>query len=209
MCVLKLNLNLFRDNILNATYTHILLLIFLCFLVPYTASKMAQGVPGLLHVREQTGLKEFGRCITVADNPRAKLMYYLHSVTNVITLDDADVRRLRNYGNYASLTDDDTRTLLAIVVLLSPDELMDKVFFQSDELCGMYDNKFFEVKQVSHVLAITGNVVIGGERKRVNKIMTFRKSWLRENYLEPLQQLRYLVAPADEKKKDKSSCSIL
>ena len=36
------------------------------------------------------------------------------------------------------------------------------------------------------MLAVSDNVLIGGERKRVAKIMLFKRSWLEDNYISPL-----------------------
>ncbi|KAK2553996.1 hypothetical protein P5673_024706 [Acropora cervicornis] len=80
----------------------------------------------------------------------------------------------------------ETDALLAMVILFSPDKLMGKVFFP-DEDCGGRTNQFFELSSVSHMLAVTDNILIGGERKRVAKVMLFKMSWLENNYLTPLR----------------------
>ena len=91
-------------------------------------------------------------------------MYYLNCVASVIQLDDRALSRLRNYQNYYLLSDEETDALLAFVILFSPDELIGKVFFPSED-CGGGSNQFFELSAVSHMLAVADNIVIGGERK--------------------------------------------
>lgn len=140
-------------------------------------------------VAESVGVKDFGRDISLPENPKAKLMYYLDCVAVVIQLNDPILRRLRSYRNYSSLTEAETDALLAFVVLFSPDELIGKVFFPSED-CGGGSNQFYELNAVSHMLAVTDNILIGGERKRVAKVMFFTRLWLEYNYLVPLRSFQ-------------------
>ena len=137
-------------------------------------------------VAQRVGMRDVSRTVTVPDNARAKLMYYLSCVKTVIQLNDSPLRRLTDYHNYQLLTDPEIDALLAMVILFSPDELLGKVFFP-DEDCGGWNNQFFELTAVSHMLAVTDNILIGGERKRVAKVMFFQRSWLDNNYLTPLR----------------------
>ena len=137
-------------------------------------------------IGEQVGIKETGVNVTVPASPTAKLMYYLNCVAIVIQLDSPNLNRLRNYRSYYLLNDTEIDALLALVLLFSPDELIGKVFFPSED-CGGSSNTFFELSSVTHMLAVTDNVLIGGERKRVAKIMLFKRSWLENNYISPLR----------------------
>ena len=132
-----------------------------------------------------TGIKNAGTKVTVPGNPTAKLMYYLDCVAIVIRLDSPNLNRLRNYGSYHLLNDAEIDALLALVALLSPDKLVGKVFFPSED-CGGSRNKFLELSSVTHLLAVSNNVLIGGERKRVAKIMLFQRCWMQDNYFSPL-----------------------
>ena len=136
-------------------------------------------------IGERVGIKEMGTDVTVPDSPTAKLMYYLDCVALVIKLEDRNLDRLRNYRSYYSLNDTEIDALLALVLLFSPDELIGKVFFPSDDLRGS-SNKFFELSSVTHMLAVSDNVLIGGERRRVAKIMLFKRYWLEYCYIAPL-----------------------
>lgn len=140
-------------------------------------------------VSQRIGVKDISRNVTVANNSKAKLMYYLSCVKTVIQLDNSTLQRLTDYHNYHLLTDPETDALLAMVILFSPDELLGKVFFH-DEDCGGGSNQFFELSAVSHMLAVTDNVLIGGERKRVAKVMFFKRSWLDNNYFTPLRSFQ-------------------
>ena len=140
-------------------------------------------------VRERVGIKDTTVSATVPNNPKATLMYYLHCVATVLELDNPNLWRLRDYQNYRSLTDADIDVLLVLVILFSPDELIGKVFFHSED-CGRFSNQFFELSAVSHMLAVSDNILIGDERKRVAKVMFFKRSWMDTNYFTPLRSFQ-------------------
>ena len=114
--------------------------------------------------RQEVGVREIGRRVTVPQNSTARLMYYLDCVAVVIELDSPNLRRLRDYTNYFLLSDAEIDALLALVILFSPDELIGRVFFPSED-CGGFSNQFFELSAVSHMLAVSDNILIGGERR--------------------------------------------
>lgn len=138
-------------------------------------------------IGERVGIKDTTTSVTVPASPTAKLMYYLDCVAVVIKLDDRNLNRLRNYGSYYLLNDTEIDALLVLVLLFSPDVLIGKVFFPSED-CGERRNKFIELSSVTHMLAVSNNVVIGGERRRVAKIMFFKRCWLEDNYILPLRE---------------------
>ena len=140
-------------------------------------------------IGERVGIRDITRDASIPQNPKAKLMYYLNCVATVIQLDDPALSRLKNYQSYYLLSEEETDALLALVILLSPDELIGKVFFPSED-CGRYTNKFLELSAVSHMLAVANNIVIGGERKRVGKIMFFQRSWMETYYLTPIRSFQ-------------------
>ena len=140
--------------------------------------------------RLQIGLRATGTTVTTPDAPEAELMYYLNCICCVLQLDNtAQMRRLRDYREYYLLDEDDLMALLLMCILLSPDELIGKCIFQDDDMCGDSNNEFYEISAVNTSLVVTDSIVIGGERRRVQKIMVFKMSWLRSNYFEPLQRL--------------------
>jgi len=135
---------------------------------------------------ERVGIKDTTRSVTVPANPKAKLMYYLDCVATVIQLDNPNLSRLRNFSSYYSLSDEETDALLILIVLLSPDKLIGKVFFHRED-CGGRSNQFFELSAVTHMLAVSDNVLIGGESKRIAKIMFYQRSWMENNYIAPFR----------------------
>ncbi|XP_045207343.2 uncharacterized protein LOC123559516 [Mercenaria mercenaria] len=139
--------------------------------------------------RTEVGVKEFGRTVTISNDPKARLMYYLDCMCVVLDLSDtANLTRLRNYGQYYLLSEAETDALVSLCFLLSPDELSGKVIFQDDSMCGDSNNSFFEISAVQHNLLLSDSIIIGGQRRHVSKIMAFKQQWLITNWVTPMQQ---------------------
>lgn len=115
-------------------------------------------------------------------------MYYLDCVATLIELDNPNLNRLRNFQNYYFLNDAETDALLTLVVLLKPDELIGKIFFPKEDLPS--NNEFYELSAVSHMFAVSENMVIGGKRTRAAKIMCFKRCWLENFYITPIMSFR-------------------
>lgn len=72
------------------------------------------------------------RVVTVPNHPVAKLMYYLDCVCDALQIDRSDsedIEELRNYQNYQYLSEQQRTELMVLCTMLSPDVLLDKVFF--------------------------------------------------------------------------------
>lgn len=139
-----------------------------------------------LHVKA-TGVSD-----SIPENPRAKLMYYLSCVCNALQLDTSDTMgtsRLKDYQNYYSLTEEEKKKLLVFCGMLSPDVLLNKVFFKNDRMCGDSNNEFYDIGTVSNQMVVSRSIVIEGQTINIRKIMTFKMVWLRKFYIEPLQAL--------------------
>ena len=137
--------------------------------------------------REQVQIKATGGSTTVPNSPIAKLMYYFECVCSCVAdSDDPSIKRLRAYQtNYNSLSSAEKSALLTLCLALSPDKLMNSVFFLNEDINGA--NKFFEVSAVSTKLLVSDSLLIGGQRKRVRSIMMFKKEWIERYYLQPLK----------------------
>ena len=137
-------------------------------------------------------VKKTGVSVSVPDNPKAKLMYYLNCICNALDLDTSDsqsLQQLRDFKNYWALDEDEVTQLLFLCNMLSPDVLLNKVIFNDDEMCGDSANEFYEIGAVRNRMVVSNSIMIGGQTRRVNKIMTFKMSWLRNNYLTPMETL--------------------
>ena len=134
-------------------------------------------------------LKDTSSSESVPNDDRARLMYYLNCLCSVLKLDDnADINRLRRYQNYF-LSRSDRDLLIRLCFLLRPDVLLNKCIFKNNRMCGNSGKKFFDLEQVRDSLSIAGNIMIGGQNRRVTKIMTFKLEWLDRNWTEPMKAL--------------------
>jgi hypothetical protein len=135
------------------------------------------------------GVREYGTTVSVPDNDVARCMYYLNCVCAVIDYDDTSIRRYTNYQRYWALSADEIEIVYKLCLTLSPDEFEDKVFFQSDAMCGSTGNNFFEINQVRNRLGVIGSILVAGRTRQVTKIMTYKVSWIRTNYFGPMNRL--------------------
>ena len=147
--------------------------------------------------RTEISVKRTGEPCTISNNDIAKLMYYFDCVCTCVQPDNSDtICRLRNFNNYASLSSDEEAQLLALCLALSPDKLIGSVLFPSSD-CGRSNNKFLELSAVSTNMVVSDSFLIGGQRKKIQKIMMFEKCWIERNYLNPLSSIvRRQRAPA-------------
>ena len=141
--------------------------------------------------RTEIEIKKTGVACTIPDNPTARLMYYFNCVCTCVEADsDSTIRRFRDYDNYYRLSEEEKAQLMILCLALSPDKLLGSIFFPADEsdLDG-YGNDFYEINAVSTKLVVTESILIGGQQKKVTKIMMCKRSWLEKNYLNPLRSL--------------------
>ena len=137
----------------------------------------------------QFGIKDVSHDVNIPNNDVARLMYYLNCVCFTISYTDNDIRRFCNYNNWSVLSNEDIRMLVVLCHTLNPTVFIDKVFFQSDALCGNYNNRFLEINQVRTQLLAVESIVIAGRRCQVNKIMTYKVSWMENYYINPMKNI--------------------
>ena len=170
--------------------------------------------------RTQIEIKKTGTQTSVPDNPTAKLMYYLNCVLTCVEADkDSTMCRLTDYkNNYSSLSNEEEAMLLILCLALSPDKLIGSIFFpvEDSELDGLSSNAFFEVKAVNTKLVVAESILIGGQQKKVQSIMMFKKRWIEDNYLDPLtsfqrsqQQSHHPALPPPQPQSRDSGCNIM
>ena len=148
--------------------------------------------------RTEIQIKKIGTtAVTVPDNPIAKLMYYLNCICSCVEADDdPTICRLKDYENYLSLSNEEEAKLLILCLALSPDKLIGTILFPADDLNDGLNNEFFELSAVSTKLVVAEFLLIGGQQKRVQQIMMFKKSWIERNYIDPLLSVERDRRPA-------------
>ena len=169
--------------------------------------------------RTQIEIKKTSSSCTVPDNPKAKLMYYFNCVCSCVEPgNDSTIRRLRDYKNYWSLSNEEEAQLLILCLALSPDKLLGSIFYPAEDIdC---DNEFYEVSAISTKLVVAESLLIGGQQKKVQSIMMFKKRWIENNYINPLMSIergsssrRALPSsrppPRRQESSSGSSCTIL
>ncbi|XP_019854513.1 PREDICTED: uncharacterized protein LOC109583547 isoform X1 [Amphimedon queenslandica] len=140
--------------------------------------------------RTQVKIKGVGRSVIVPGDPIARLMYYFDCVCTCVEPDsDYTIRRLRDYRNYHRLTGEEEAQLIVLCLALSPDNLVGSVFHQVND-CGSYANEFVEISALETNLVVTDSLLIGGQQKKVQKVMFFEKNWLDNNFTEPLKAVQ-------------------
>lgn len=145
--------------------------------------------------RTEIGIKKTGSSCTVPNSPVAKLMYYFNCACSCVEAEeDREIRRLKDYDNYHWLSNEEEAKLLVLCLALSPDKLIGAIFFPSEDIDG--SNEFFELSAVSTRLMVTDSLLVGGQRKKVRKIMMFKKVWMERNYIEPLKEFAERRRPA-------------
>ena len=170
--------------------------------------------------RTQIQIKKTGVSVTIPDDPIGRLMYYPDCVCFCVDAGgDLNIGRLRDYKNYLRLSNEEKAQLLALCLALSPDKLVGSIFFPVDEIEGTSSNEFYELSAVSTRLVVAESLLIGGQQKKVQKIMMFKKAWLEKYFLNPLRSLagsggsgqRALPrpAPSSRQNNDSSCCAIL
>jgi len=140
-----------------------------------------------------------GTFITVPNADIAKIMYYLDCVCTVIDYNEGNIQRYRNYSNWADMSDEEDRLIFVLALALSPDELENKIFFNSPELCPDASNEFYEIGQVKNQLFVVGSIVIGGQQRQVKKIMAYKQSWMQNNYYQPMRSLVFRFSPEGQR----------
>ena len=163
--------------------------------------------------RTQIGIKKTGSSCSVPSSNIARMSYYFNCVCACVEADeDYEIRRLKNYQNYSSLSDEEEAKLFVLCLALSPDKLIGAVFIPSEDIDS--DNEFFELSAVNTRMVVTDSLVVGGQRKRVRKIMMFKKVWLERNYLEPMKEFaergrRRQAIRAPPRRQSSDDCIIL
>lgn len=135
-------------------------------------------------------VKKTGVTVTVPNHAKARLMYYLDCMCTALDLSrtSQNLRRLRDFQNYFSLSSNKTKHLIVLCTLLNPITLTNYCIFHSEDACGDSSNVFYEINSKRTTFAAVQSVMIGSVRANVSNIMCYKMSLLKCYYVEPLKK---------------------
>lgn len=144
-----------------------------------------------------------GTTVTVDEDPRAALMFYLHCISSVfdgfygvcreiLKVDSiSQIECLFEYENFRALTLTQYDQVLILCDALRPNLFINKCIFENTQKCGDSQNKFYKIEEVERSLAIQNEIIVRGENRQVSKIMYYRPSYLEKNYYKPMSRLEH------------------
>lgn len=143
-------------------------------------------------VRQGVHVEAIGSSVTIPNNNIAKLMYYLNCMS--ACLEDFIPAEFTNYSKYASLDNETRAAVVAIAILLDPEQILGKVVFvvkPNNPILQGSSNKFYKITEATQVLAgratFEGAILIEGRTVEVSKIMFCTEDWYKKFLLDPLQ----------------------
>lgn len=165
-------------------------------LVPYNSSLSQQG-------RDNDGMAVIGtNAISLTQMPSCsanvpqyaicQLSYFIRCATKDCNVDILENRYYDYHRAHLLSREDQAYILLLATTLLSLEVLSDVTVFVDDDnnvLPRGAMNKWYQVEQVSHLLAVQSNVALLGKETKVTKILICNSSWLRKFYVEPLERI--------------------
>ena len=161
----------------------------------------------------RVSIKATGVAVTVDNNPIARLSYYLNCIQVVTSL---NFGRLAEYKNFRSFDSEDRETIVQLCDLISPDVLVEaNAFVLVGNNAHERDNEFYELNAQRLVALRSSSITIGSLSGRITKIMSFKKSWLINNYIDPMNTIRQQKIEAERRRRrmydsdsDSDSCVI-
>ena len=136
-------------------------------------------------------VEAIGELVTIPDNDIARLMYYLNCVFTVLKYNGFS--RYTDYKNYEEISDsyEDFSKVLELATIFNPKILMEAGIFVIDENIGL-NNRFFEITDERMNFHASKEIIIGGIRTRILKIMVMKSIWLINNYYMPIKRISEL-----------------
>lgn len=147
--------------------------------------------------------KATGGAISVKDDPRSNLMYYLlcisgvfgefYSICKGIVKADSttEIDCLLEADKFNLLTVEQCDKVLILCDVLRPNLFIDKCIFKNSQKCGKSLNKFYKIEETEKSLAIQNEVVLRGVKRQVSYIMYYKQSYFEEYYFEPMRLLEH------------------
>ncbi|KAH3739468.1 hypothetical protein DPMN_046120 [Dreissena polymorpha] len=149
----------------------------------------------------------------VAEDPRAKLMYYFKCITDVLqfTSDNPFIERIKIYQAYIDVLGPMLEALRQMVVLLSPDKFLSKCVFVDTEFCttgGGCPIILTKTTAIPSQFAALDGVQVDGNIYVVQKVMIVTPEWLRDFYIVPLIIIEEMIKiEQQEQRQRQKSCT--
>ena len=135
----------------------------------------------------------YGNDTIVPKNDIAILSYYLNCVNGLIAGQGARIPKdLVDYKNLKWLRQAKKDAIITLCLLFHPMELLNKLFLVDNNhvlLPKDKSNYFCELKEVTHLVALSSSAVIGGQETKIAKVMLCHTDWLERNWLTPMRKL--------------------
>ena len=146
--------------------------------------------------RVEYKFNEWSSSVDVPIDPLGRLMYYYDCVCCCVEPDrDSNNanKRLRDYEHYDRLTSAERAQLMALVLILNPDKLISCGVFHptnDEDLLQGSDNAILRLTEVKTDVIVTHALLVGGQSRRVVKIMVFKDIWMEWCYRMPIRELQ-------------------
>ena len=135
--------------------------------------------------------------VFVPENPKAKLMYYLNCISQVLNTNT--LNRYINYSQYYNIPDSEISDIKKKKKIFNPEDMLKLGIFIMEDYIDL-GNRFFEITDETMGIHANQEFVIGGIVVRVLKIMLCTKAWIQTYYYEPIVNIFkpniYVPAPS-------------
>lgn len=135
------------------------------------------------------------RTTHVADDPVARVMYYLSCISGIIRAGIPSwVTDYQNYEMYQGWGD--IAQIVQFVEFYDPQTLIKAgCLINNAAMCGESENEFMDITQkIRSEFNVSDGCTFGQKRTRkqvrIRQVMFYRRSWLRDNYYDALSELK-------------------
>ena len=161
----------------------------------------------MLAIGKQQKVKATGKRATIPPNDVSRLSYFLNCGTVGCGI-DIIVDDLVDYKNVHRLSSSKQDAIFELAYDdFDDDTLLGKTIFpvpDGHSLLNGYNNEFYEIEEVSSLLAVDSSALIAGQQTEVTKIMVCNKRWLEDYYYNPINRnssrIRRIMKASQEKK---------
>ena len=124
--------------------------------------------------------------VFVPENPKAKLMYYLNCISQVLNTNT--LNRYINYSQYYNIPDSEISDIVKLAKIFNPEDMLKLGIFIMEDYIDL-GNRFFEITDETMGIHANQEFVIGGIVVRVLKIMLCTKTWIKTYYNDPIEDI--------------------